>query len=286
MKEYPQIKISEWEPVGEGYNGQAYVSEKHPGKLLKIVRTEMGTAAKIEQEFYASRVALEAGLPTPEVYEIVRDGKDHGYISERIAGKKSFSRLCADQPERIPEYAAQMAGYAKDLHKRPISIGPYVPSVKSLLLSALDSSPIVSEGQRKWFQSFVSAMPDSGTCLHGDMQPGNIILARGKPYWIDLGWLSQGCHMMDLAHLYKMMVDDSVIPQVQDLTHLTSEQMKAFWEAFARSYTGKADVEALNRELLPYAALDMVRSFYLHPNYNPAFMDFCRARIGGYCSAI
>ena len=196
------------------------------------------------------------------------------------------SSLCADQPERIPEYAAQMAGYAKDLHKRPISIGPYVPSVKSLLLSALDSSPIVSEGQRKWFQSFVSAMPDSGTCLHGDMQPGNIILAREKPYWIDLGWLSQGCHMMDLAHLYKMMVDDSVIPLVQDLTHLTSEQMKAFWEAFARSYTGKADVEALNRELLPYAALDMVRSFYLHPNYNPAFMDFCRARIGGYCPDI
>ena len=47
-----------------------------------------------------------------------------------------------------------------------------------------------------------------------------------------------------------------------------------------------ADVEALNRELLPYAALDMVRSFYLHPNYNPAFMDFCRARIDGYFSAI
>lgn len=88
---YPQITLSEWTQVGEGYNGQAFVSDAHPGVLLKLVRREMGAARKVEQEFYASKAAFELGIPTPQVYGIVRDGADH--------------------PERIPGYAAMMAEY-------------------------------------------------------------------------------------------------------------------------------------------------------------------------------
>ena len=86
--------------------------------------------------------------------------------------------------------------------------------------------------------------------------------------------------MMDLAHLYKMMVEDSVIPAVQELTHMTREQMLAFWDAFAKAYTGTEDIEALNRTLRPYAALDIIRTFYLHQNDNPQFIAFLRMRIG------
>jgi Ser/Thr protein kinase RdoA (MazF antagonist) len=122
-------------------------------------------------------------------------------------------------------------------------------------------------------------MPDEKTCLHGDFQPGNLLLAGGKCYWIDLGWLAQGWYMMDLAHLYKMMVEDSILPPVQDLTHLTREQMLAFWDAFARAYTGRDDIEALNRELRPYAVLDLVRTFHLHANDDPALLAFLKTWI-------
>ena len=85
--------------------------------------------------------------------------------------------------------------------------------------------------------------------------------------------------MMDLAHLYKMMVEDSMIPLVQELTHMTRQQMIDFWNAFAKAYTGTDDVEALNRELRPYAALDMVRTSYLHPMNNPQLIAFFKSRI-------
>ncbi|MGX8683159.1 MAG: hypothetical protein ACSW77_05015, partial [Bacteroidales bacterium] len=68
MTNYPQIDLSEWRQVGEGYNGQAFVSSAHPGMLLKIVRTDMGSAEKVEQEFYAAQTAFRAGLPTPKMY--------------------------------------------------------------------------------------------------------------------------------------------------------------------------------------------------------------------------
>ena len=279
MQTYRQIALQEWTLVGEGYNGQAFVSDAHPGVMLKMVRRELGVAHKVEQEFYASKAAYEMGLPVPEVYEIVRDGKDHGYLCQRIEGKKSMARQCADEPERIPELAARMADWGRALHALPTPQSEYVPSMKGLLLEALGKSPLLTEAQRERLTALASAMPDEQTCLHGDFQPGNLILAGEKHYWIDLGWLAHGWYMMDLAHLYKMMVEDSAIPQVQDLTHMSREQMIAFWEAFARAYTGTHDVEALNRELRPYAALDIVRTFYLHTFDNPAFQSFLKARI-------
>lgn len=279
MKEYPQIELSEWTMVGEGFNGQAFVSHAHPGVMLKLITTDMGSAQKVEQEFYAARTAFEMGLPTPRVFEIVRNGKDHGYLCQIIEGKKSFSRMCADAPERIPEYASMMAEYGKALHNMSITPNEYVIPMKTLLQDALKSSPIVTDEQRERLQSLVDAMPETSNCLHGDFQPGNIIVAEGKHYWIDLGWLSQGWYMMDLAHLYKMMVEDSIIPQVQDLTHLTQQQMIDFWNAFAKAYTGTKDVESLNRELRPYAALDLVRTNYLHHMSNPRILEFFKSRI-------
>jgi len=94
-----------------------------------------------------------------------------------------------------------------------------------------------------------------------------------------MGWLAQGWYMMDLAHLYKMMVEDSVIPQVQDLTHMSREQMLLFWDEFAKAYTGTTDIEGLNHELRPYAALDVVRTSYLHPMKAQAYTEYAAEKI-------
>ena len=279
MSSYRQIDLSEWTLVGEGYNGQAFVSSAHPGVMLKLVRSEMGEKSKVEQEFQVSRTAYEMGLPVPQVYEIVRDGKDHGYLCQQIQGKRSMARLCADHPERIPELAGQMAQWGKALHRTPVKPNEEVPSMNALLIKALETSPLLTPAQRERLEAVALSLPDTQTCLHGDFQPGNLILADGHHYWIDLGWLARGCYKMDLAHLYKMMVEDSVIPQVQDLTHMTREQMLQFWEAFAKAYTGTEDIEALNRELRPYAALDLVRTFYFHASNDPAFLAFLKSRI-------
>lgn len=279
MTNYPQIDLSEWTQVGEGYNGQAFVSSAHPGMLLKIVRSDMGSAEKVEQEFYAAQTAFNTGLPTPKMFEMVRDGNNHGYLCEKIEGKKSFARLCSDHPDHIAEYATRMAQLGHELHQTTIEENDYVVPMKRLLLNALKTSPIVSEAQRELLTKVAESMPETKNCLHGDFQPGNIIVANNQHYWIDLGWLSQGFYMMDLAHLYKMMVEDSILPAVQNLTHMSREQMLYFWSEFAKAYTGNTNVEALNQEIHPYAALDMVRSFYLHPSENPALLGYMKARL-------
>lgn len=277
---YPQVDISEWTLVGAGFNGTAYISPAHPGLLLKIVRSELGKKEIVEQEFRLARKAYEIGLPTPRVYEIVRDGEHHGYTSQIIKGKKSIARLCADHPERIPEYAAMMARFGKQLHATPIPADAHITPVKERLEKALETSGVLSGKTRPILASLVERMPDSSTCLHGDFQVGNLILSpEGKHYWIDLGWLSQGFPMLDIAHLYMMLVQNSMIPMVQELTHMTREQMLAFWESFVREYAGAEDITAINRSIAPYAALDIVLSTYNHPNDNPQLIAFFRSRV-------
>lgn len=279
MKDYRQIDINEWKQVGAGYNGQAFVSDNYPGMLLKISRTDMGTKDKIEHEFFDAKTAYNIGLPTPKVFEIVRDGNDYGYISQKIEGKKSIARLCADEPERIPEFAALMAKVGKELHQTHIELSEHVVSMKGLLQKAVAISPLLTDEQRELLSETTDAMPETGMCLHGDFQVGNLIVADGKHYWIDLGWLSQGYYMMDLAHLYKMMMEESVLPPVQNLTHMSREQMVAFWNSFAKAYVGQEDITALNEALLPYVVLDIVRSFYLHSNDDPRLLAYLRQRV-------
>ncbi len=51
-------------------------------------------------------------------------------------------------------------------------------------------------------QAFLDSVPENTNCVHGDFQPGNVILAGGKPYWIDLGRFAWGDPMFDFGHLY------------------------------------------------------------------------------------
>ena len=60
---YRQIDLSAWIQVGEGYNGQAFISEACPGKLLKLVHGVLASAEKVEQEFYASQAAVYIRSP-------------------------------------------------------------------------------------------------------------------------------------------------------------------------------------------------------------------------------
>lgn len=50
-------------------------------------------------------------------------------------------------------------------------------------------------------------------------------------------------------------------------------------QAFAKAYTGQADLSALEQKLRPYAALDIVRTYFFHPHEEPAFLAFCRERL-------
>lgn len=116
---YPQIELSAWRQVGEGGNGAVYVNDAEPGVLLKI-NTNDTSENTIREEFYTPKAVFETGVPTPKMFEIVQAGAFFGVKCQNIQNKKSFSRLCADEPSSIDARAIQMARLLKEFHAKTI----------------------------------------------------------------------------------------------------------------------------------------------------------------------
>lgn len=264
--DYKEINITEWNQVGEGGIGKTYELRSNPDILLKVNKGDMNNEATVNREFELSQHVLQLGLSTPRMFDLVRIGEDFGYTFECIRGKKSLSRICADNPERIPEAAAILAKEGRTLHATQCDTA-FFPSHREIILKAIDAAGYVSEDDKAKLRAFTQNIPEETTCVHGDFHSGNLIVSgEGKPYWIDLGWFSYGSPWFDLGHLFLLCMVYSRFPTTQDIFHMSHEQMKAFWEAFATAYTGKADHADFDKKAEMFAALDVICTSYLHPH--------------------
>ena len=98
-----RIDISEWSLKGEGLFGNVYESDKYPGVILKLNKnTDMKGPW---EEYDKSGRIIALGVKTPRVYDFVTDGQHFGYTAQKIMGKKSFSRMVADNLKEIDHYA-------------------------------------------------------------------------------------------------------------------------------------------------------------------------------------
>lgn len=267
QKDYKTITLSSWVKVGEGGNGITYENPAEPDVLLKVNNGSLNNLESIRQEFNLSREVAALGLPTPAMHEIVKVGEDYGMLEERIKDKKSLFRICHDNPERIDEVAKLFCHLFKQLTSTPCNTD-FFPSRKQTALEGLEKAAFVCRKDKALLRDYIGSIPDSTGCVHGDFQPGNVILSGGRPYWIDLGRFAWGSPMFDVGHLYLSCVVYSKMKQTQDIFHLTREQLLHFWDCFAREYTGRSHHTDFDREAVCFAAVDMVvRACYQKPSF-------------------
>ena len=257
MTTYPQIDLSAWRQVGEGGNGAVYVQDAEPDVLLKV--NTVDTSEKtIQEEFFTSKAIFDAGIPTPQMFEIVQAGEFFGVKCQNIKNKKSFSRLCADDPSSIEARAIQMAQLLKAFHAKTIEDNPWIPSIKQRMLEAAETTVLVGGKAKEKLIEFVKTIPESNHLLHGDLQMGNLIMADDQPYWIDLGRATHGIPQFDLGHFFLFCNIFGKKGRVQEIAHLSDKQLVQFWNAFALEYNGPDHLDAFIKECRKYAALDII----------------------------
>ena len=120
MKKYRTIDLNKWHKTGSGANGDSYLCDDE-NLMLKLFRKE-STEKKAEKEFNMAKKVDSMGIVTAAAYEIVRAGNKFGVIYQNIRNKKSYSKMIADNPERVEEYAKEFAAKAKELHSTPIKL--------------------------------------------------------------------------------------------------------------------------------------------------------------------
>lgn len=276
-----QIDLNEWVLFGQGANGKTYrPADGSERLLLKVNKKEQSTYAFVKAEYDSSNAVRGMGIATPAMVEMVEVGKQYGVLFQRIPHKKSLCRICADDPDRIEEMATLFAQKGRELHA--------VECTNPLFSSALDHaregldffSKFLNKSQLAVLARWIDEVPESHCCVHGDFNPGNLIVAGDETYWIDLGRFCYGHKMFDYAHLYLFAQLMSRTKVVQNISHLTEEQLKTFWRAFlkAEGIEGREAVEAFERQCRKYYVLDTLLRHSFQPNTVLAFLTAPRIR--------
>lgn len=215
--------------------------------------------ALVAQEKAVARAVMLFGIPTPLVGTLYSDGDKMALDFERIKGKRSFSRIMADEPQKLEEMTIRFARMCKDLHSKPCDTAIFADR-SVFYRQAVISCKEISEEEKEKALAFIDSVPEATTCLHGDMQPSNVITNGSEDLWIDLSDFGYGNPMYDMGMWYflsRLNLDEITV----NLFHFGNDVMARIWPVFVREYFGvstQEEVDAVSRSIEPFAALHML----------------------------
>lgn len=258
-----KIDLTNWKKIGQGSNGYLYACEDD-SIVLKINKKAIATEKFVLKEFDRSRKVSLLGLPTPEAKEVVEiDGK-LGIIFENVKDKISYSRLIANNPSEMEKYVKDFVIEAKKLHSTSCDTQLFESRI-DVIRKGIDNAKFIKKYKPVLYE-LLDEMDNKTTCLHGDLQTGNLIIANGKNYWIDLDKFSYGDPIMDIAHMYTIYKGMAWLPYIQGLTHMSKKEMNLFWDLFLKEYYGfnKEEIKEFEKKLKILNSLDFLQKNYTH----------------------
>lgn len=254
---YELINLDDYIQTGEG--GMALTYNHKDGKTLaKLFMKGMG-AETAEREFLVNKTVYEMGILTPKPIRLVTDGERFGAEYELIRNKRSFARIISQEPEQLEPLSLRFAQLAREIHQTPADTNR-LPSMKELIKAQIVRYTDVPADVREKALQFLESVPDTPTCLHGDLHIGNIITDGDRTLWIDVGDFAYGVPEWDLGMMFyssNYMSEQRAI----SIFHLPIEVLRKHWAVFAKAYFGIEDQEELKKKqqaLFPFFAVKML----------------------------
>ena len=270
-----KLDMSQYEEFGASYMSKAYNSADGDA-MIKVYGANV-PATLVAREKAVARAVMLFGLPTPLVGTLYADGGKTALDFERIEGKRSFSRIIAEESERTVEMTRRFAKMCKQLHSTPCDTSIF-PDRLLVHRQAVLACPGLTDSERERILRFTDGIPAATTCLHGDLQMSNVITTpEGEDLWIDLSDFGYGHPLLDIAMWYFLTRLNNE-ERTQQLFHLGLAEMARVWDLFVEEYAGARSPEekrAFERQVRPYAALHMI---YLGVNvgFVPGMLDQIR----------
>ena len=260
-----EIDLKDYQKAGEGATGSSYNSLVDSNIMVKFFNDGYPQEQIINELGIAQKV-FDLGIPSPDPGELVTAEGKIGISFRRIVGKRSYSRIFADEPDRIEEFSREFARYCLQLHHTECPKGLF-PDVKADYYRMLEMDKYLNESEKQVVFDFISSTSDDNKALHGDLHFGNAIstIPVGAPlstphqvYFIDLGNFSQGDPLFDLGMFHNICLY-SPDGFLQKSYHIDRPAAIRVWEAFVDEYFGgKLTPKQADELLMPYQALKML----------------------------
>lgn len=271
-----RIDLAEWEYFGEGGSSTSYINKLDGNIILKLNRKDI-PAAVTEKEYLASKSFNEAGFPSPAIHDFVTDGERFGYTAQRIKGKISYAREMSFEPGSIGKLAGKFAELARQLHGTAADTSRMADARECLLAAMGDLSYVpadVAGTVRKCFSTI-----EAGTsCLHGDLNPGNLITFEGRDSWIGVNEFAYGDPYLDIATMHIIC---NYLPgkTVARLYHADVKSMKEFFTSFKKAYFGENwNSEEVNSRIEDAAMVKFCAAAATKPGYLRLLVPLARGQ--------
>lgn len=271
------LEINKYEEFGKSYLSVAFNS-KDGDSMIKVYGANVPRWVAAQEKCVAKAV-MTFGINTPLVGRMYVDGDKTGLDFERIEGKRSFSRIISEEPERLEEMSRRFARMCKKLHETPCDTNIF--NDKTVLYRRVISTTTeFTEDERAKVLAFLDSIPKATTCLHGDMQVSNVITNGKEDLWIDLSDFAYGNPMFDMAMWYFL---SNLHPEelCLNLFHVSKDKMKQIWDIFIDEYFGahtaaqKAEVVA---KVEPFTAMHLIYLGTLY-GFEPFMIDYVREHL-------
>lgn len=187
------------ERLAEGREAEVFLHGD--GLVLKLWR-EPGYALRREREAAALGVLGSAGLPAPQVHEVVTVDGRPGLVVDRVPGVSLLDEVGAN-PLLFDRVARAMAEAHAAMHE--VVAPAALPSLKDELRERIEAAEPLPPELRPSVLAVLDALPDGDRLCHGDLHPGNMLGSAAGSVVIDWGDASRGDPLGDVVRSAVLM---------------------------------------------------------------------------------
>ena len=203
-KAYKEIDLTDKKIIGQGGNGTVYRLDDE--RIVKVYRSEH-SLEYIEREQQYAKAAFVSGIPSVIAFDVVKAGDNYGVVFEAM-NSDSLGHALSTEPEKRDEYLMKYVQLAKTLHTTPMT-DDTIETLKSLLYQRLDDEFMrenLKPEEIDTLRDIIDSMKDVDTLVHGDFHPGNIMLQYGELMLIDMGEVTRGVPIYDVASVFRDLI--------------------------------------------------------------------------------
>lgn len=191
-----QVSVEGCDRIGAGACGECFRIDDET--IIKLYYPNI-SKEDIEMEKALAKKAFVMGVPTAISYDIVEADGRTGVVYELIKSK-TLGELMRSEPENIEKYIDMYADVCRQIHSITCDDGT-LPTFKDINRVDICNVKGITEEERQYLYRFLELVPNSFTCIHGDLNINNIMVQNGECCLIDMGEFSTGLSMFDISRI-------------------------------------------------------------------------------------
>ena len=233
-----------FELIGKGANGEVYRVDRE--NIIKLFQ-KSASLETIDRERKMAQQALIEGVPTAISYSVVMADDRYGIMFELIDAD-TLSATLKDNPEEYDAYTDKYIRLFQKIHAIKGDESRFL-NIKAVYYDAIkESAEFYTDEEQDRLRALVDSVPETGTLIHGDYHPNNIMVQNGELILIDMGDMTIGHPIFDFLATAATQVNlVKLSPEYAEFhTRMPAELITKTWRRLIDSYF--ADYSEKERE--------------------------------------